>query len=466
MSFNQEELGIIEYAKANGKTRQETEQALMKYRETKTPAEQEQKPGFLGQVKSDVINRTSNIGENIKEVATQKMSPLQTSERSLRVLGEGAGLVGDVIGAGFNKGLEAVGFSEPLGRTIEAVFGGAADKYGEWKFKHPEAAQDFEAVANIASLLPIGKAGQVAGKAGQVAGKATIKGGKTLLGGVEQAGKATKIGGDALYKTAYDYTALEAPRVQKYRADVPFLDRVKNALNDITPKNKPVTTGDTALRMGLKGSAATIGVGARQAADTLWTQAIGPTLQSIKGRVRIKEDWIAGVKNNIIKNTKELTRKKGLLEALDAFADDYKKVSKVSYFQLQKYKEGLAKFVPQKYYKGKDIASDFGEVKALLAEQARKLIYDAKIDKQHLPYGYDFKTAYLDYGNLKNLMELGEGALTQSKLKGASFMGLNALYNIATVPVKTVGGQVLYRVGQKLEILGQAGAKKLGDLIK
>jgi hypothetical protein len=123
---------------------------------------------------------------------------------------------------------------------------------------------------------------------------------------------------------------------------------------------------------------------------------------------------------------------------------------------LQQFKEGWAKFLPEKVYKGKSISGAFNEVKNIASSTARNIIYNKM--------GPDIQKAYFDYGNLKGLAEAGQKAMTGAKLKGGAGTFLSAVKDMLVYPVATYGGRVLYRTGQGLEFFGKPGAKTVIDI--
>ena len=142
---------------------------------------------------------------------------------------------------------------------------------------------------------------------------------------------------------------------------------------------------------------------------------------------------------------------------MSAFKDDFGKVGEISIEQLQKFKEGWAKFLPDKVYKGKPIAGTFREIQNMAAHLARNKIYDAIGD-------VNIKAAYFDYGNLKNLQLLGQRALTKAKFKGGSGTFISGALNEILTPVASFGGLTLYKAGKTAEFIGAKGLKIVGDI--
>lgn len=149
-------------------------------------------PGFLQRTGEALKKRGSSIVETVKDTATGKLS---IGEAGLQTLGAVAGGVGDIVGEGIKSSIQALPekVKEPIkqgavyilqtkvGQAGLEAIGHGVEKYTEWKIANPNLAKDLESVVNIASLLPVGKGGQVV-KEGveQVAKKGVEFGTKTV----------------------------------------------------------------------------------------------------------------------------------------------------------------------------------------------------------------------------------------------------------------------------------------------
>lgn len=287
-------------------------------------------------------------------------------------------------------------------------------------------------VANIASFfVPTSKATQVAGRVAKTTGRLSTRAGIGL-------------------------SAKEAPLMQTYKAVNSVPQRIMSALKG-KDLGRPITNAETAVKNGIFGTEAMIGVKSKRAASNLWHKVISPALKANPTKVDMTAfiDDIAREVDSI----PELTRRNEMIEALKAFNDDYGKVGKVTLEKLQAFKQGWAKFLPDKVYKGKPVANAFKDIQNIAAGLARKKIYDALGTTEA-------RVAYFDYGNLKNLQELGQKAMTGSKLKGGAGSFISGLYDKVVTPIATTGGLTLYKVGEGLEFVGGKGAKILGDLFK
>lgn len=270
-------------------------------------------------------------------------------------------------------------------------------------------------------------------------------------------GRVVSGAGKVATRGAIGLTAKEAPLVQAYRAGNSVPQRILSALSGKNLSNKPITNADTLLRQNLFGTKSMIGVKATRASKNLWNNVVNPVLEKTTEKVNMPS-FIKEIQMNI-DSIPELTRRKELQTALNAFKQDYGKVKNITYPQLQKFKEGWATFVPDKAYKGKPIAQSFREVQNMAASLARNKIYKLFPDDTG-------KVAYLDYGNLLGLKKMGQDAMTGSRLKGGAGSFVSDLYSRAITPIATTGGLGLYKTGEGLQFVGRAGAKILGELFK
>jgi len=97
------------------------------------------------------------------------------------------------------------------------------------------------------------------------------------------------------------------------------------------------------------------------------------------------------------------------------------------------------------------------QVSKVLSDLARQDITSA--------LGDDVRLAYIDYGNLKGIAELGQKAMTGAKFKGGAGGWLNAVKDMVVTPIATVGGLTVYTAGRGVELIGQNGAAVVGDVI-
>lgn len=273
---------------------------------------------------------------------------------------------------------------------------------------------------------------------------------------IQATGRTLGTAGRLTTRAGIGLSSKEAPLIQTYKAAHSVPQRILAALTGKS-LNRPITNAETALRHSLFGTESMIGVKAQRAANNLWGQVIAPTLKQSKIKVNMKS-FIDELAQQVEKTT-EITRKKELQTALRAFSDDYGKVGEVGLEKLQQFKEGWARFIPDKAYKGKPIANSFKEIQNMAASLARNKIYKAFPNTEG-------KVAYFDYGNLQNLKLMGQKAMTGSKLKGGAGSFVSGIYDKVITPIATTGGLALYKTGEGLEFIGNIGAKTIGQLFR
>lgn len=132
--------------------------------------------GFLSRIRGAAQDRFTGALE-----AGERFQQGQQSfpETALQVAGKAAGFVGDAAADTLMTGASKVtpDFIEeplknagiailqtPVGQAGIKALQGGMEMYEGWKQQNPRAAENLEAVVNVSSLLPIGKATQIAGK--------------------------------------------------------------------------------------------------------------------------------------------------------------------------------------------------------------------------------------------------------------------------------------------------------------
>ena len=200
----------------------------------------------------------------------------------------------------------------------------------------------------------------------------------------------------------------------------------------------------TAYKKGFMGTEAMIGVQAKRTATNIWNEAVKPALEKVKGEIDIK-DVFSSMRDKIESEIKEKIRKTDLMAQVDEMEKAYKDTPTMSHQMAQDIKSDLYKFIPEKWYNGKPVASISTEIKGRFASELRKRTRQALKDNTEALQAFD------DYGNLKALSEFGINAISGSKKKGGFGSFVSSLYENATVPAKTVGGQVLKKTGEALQ---------------
>jgi len=398
-----------------------------------------------GKLSQNVKERTGKtLDERMNQSVSKDITTQNGTVLSKGVDGSGRQIVGEA--------LQSASYLIPYGKVAGALGGGT--------------------VGNVIS----GATGGYTADAGygltdknQTVGEALTPGLGTALGAaIPSAAPLAQIGGRAISKvgskmveSVIPTSSREAGILQTYKANNPFFKRVADVLSGT--EKAPITAGKTALTTkqgqtmnGLFGTKSQIGVQAKRASDSLWTDVISPRLKESTKAVDL-DGFFSKIENDIIEKTPELSRQKSLLEALQAIKEDYAGTKVVSLDKLQKLKEGWAQFVPDKAYNGKPITGAFNNVRNIMSGEARQTIYNE--------LGDDVKQAYIDYGNLTELKEMGKRSMTGQALKGGTGGLISEIFSQAVTPVGTVGGQVLYRIGNGLEFLGNAGAKKLSQVL-
>lgn len=126
------------------------------------------KEGFFQRAKSALGERFGQIKETFSETARGDITPI---ESSLRVVGDVAGSLGDVIGAAVEPAIkpivQSIGNTE-LGKAAFSKIAEGQDAYNTWKSEndtHRRLAESLEAVVNIGDLFGAGVGAKTAGTA-------------------------------------------------------------------------------------------------------------------------------------------------------------------------------------------------------------------------------------------------------------------------------------------------------------
>lgn len=156
-----------------------TQQQILEYRKkyniqplnAPTPATMSQnKDGFISDVKNSFQTRMNNIGDSMmRQANAQKITDQNPLETGVQVVGQAAGFVNDVIGAGAKKVAPLVpdAVKESFKNSIaQSDIPKIAQAYDTWAKSNPRAAKDLEGIVNIASLLPTGKAAEATASVG------------------------------------------------------------------------------------------------------------------------------------------------------------------------------------------------------------------------------------------------------------------------------------------------------------
>lgn len=350
----------------------------------------------------------------------------------------------------------ATGALPAIGATVGGIAGGVVGSLGGPVGAYAGAVGG-AAVGGAAGAAARSKIQGTAVTPGALAKEGAVYGATEAIGGpiASIAGKGLQAVGKGVVSAVLPKSEAEAAAVQSYKAAKPFFKRVFSTLTG-TGTKAPSTAATVAVEKGLMGPESVMGVGAKKAQNQIWNKTIGPALA--KEKKTIYMPWFfSEAEKNITKNVADLTKRKAMLEALEAMKEDYKGVGKITFEQLQKYKETWAELIPEKMYAGKPIAGTINNVRSYLADLARTKIYDT--------LGPGVKQAYMDYTNLYGITKLGKEAMKDPFIKGDASHALGKLLEMTVVPFATAGGQVVYRVGQGVELLGRPGARVVRDVL-
>jgi hypothetical protein len=416
----------------------------------------ESQKGYFQRLKDTFVKESLEIGEGVQRGA-ELMGEGKTKEGVVRSGLAGAGGFVRIMFSPITEALAPV--ITPLvqkatsGQTAQNVL----KNIDTWAKENPDAAANLKNIIDVGTSV-IGTKGIKA--TAPILEKGAVKTGQVALKGAEKAGSGLKGLGVKSYGLSVPAEEATKIMVQTYEAAQPTLmQRIGNFFTGKATKQigtKPITEAETATRLGFVGTEKQLGVQAKRASDSLWEGIIKPKLQSTKIKVNMKE-FLGNIEKEIRKIA-ELGRRNDMLEAFNAFKEDFKNVGSIGLEKLQQYKEGWAKFIPEKSYKGKPIGTAFKDIQNTAASKARELIYKYG--------GDDIKQAYIDYGNLKSISEFGIKVQDALRTKGITKQAWEFILDTTITPVATFGGQTLYRIGQGLEFIGKAGAKKLKDIIK
>lgn len=416
-----------------------------------------EQPSQMSRLGTDLLNRAKTVGGQLKQVGEAEgitETVAQAAQTPLRVAGQAAGAVGDVIGAGVN--VATGGWLDKLSEYIASTETGKQLGASLLKLQQeqPELAGTLGDVFNIATLGLGGTGVKTLAKGATAAVRQTGAKAAKSVGG---AAKAT---GEKLYQSAITPTTQEAERILVSKASQPSLASEVFGAGDLireTPIPMPRTRATTALEKGIAGTETQIGVQAKKVADNLWKKTIAPALDKAEGIVT-KDELFAPILKRI-DETVEPSRKKAFQDAFEALQEDYKNVAQFSLKEAQNIKSSLDEFTPSKVFKGQEVANEFRMLQNDMANAIRQKIYNSIED-------VDIRQAYRDYGNLVELQKIGVKAISESGLKGGFGGFWSTIWDTATTPIKTVGGKTLYKVGDKLQFVGDKNIKTFGEFLE
>lgn len=371
----------------------------------------------------------------------------------LRVAGATAGALGEAI-------------SEPIADVAHKVFSALrpeaqadlqdfgqklSDKLEEVKSSmNPEIYKSLSDIVNVASFYGGGKgAGAVAKEVAPVVGKT----GEVVSG----VGRGVSAVGEKLYGATIKPDTHLAELEMTYKANNPLPKRIADTISG-KETTAPILPSETAARQGVAGTEKMVGIQAERAADKIWSERLGPQIKESPA-VLSKEDLFSPIEKRI-SETAEPSKRQAYQEAYEAIKEDYRQYPELfNLDQGQALKRGLDEFTPEKLFKGKNVANEYKVLANDMANAIRQKTYEV------LPEGA--KKDFIDWGNLQALRKIGIQSITEPIVKVGGFGTLvHHLWNIAAIPITTVGGKVLYKVGNVLQFLGKEGEKTFGSHLK
>lgn len=289
-----------------------------------------------------------------------------------------------------------------------------------------------------------------------------------VVGGVKLAGKvvspvlnSVKPAGSFIYSRAFTPNVAEAERILAYEATKPSVaSKIYGAgALEGNAAFKPITTAETALRSGIAGTEKQVGIQAKQVADTLYRTKIAPEVKGIK-EIITKDELFSPLQSRINKIV-DPSKKISYQNAYDSLVEDYAKIKSFSFEEAQALKSELAQFTPAKVFRGQDVANETRMLQADMASYIRERTYDALKN-------VNVKQQYIDYGNLQELQKVGVRAISEAGTKGGFGGFWSTMYDTAMTPVKTIGGKVLYKIGDKLQVTAPKGfeGKSFSEYLK
>lgn len=418
---------------------------------------QAEQPSQISRLGNSLKDRVSAVGEQVKQIGQAEgaaETAAQIGQTPLRVAGQAAGAVSDVIGAGIN-----------------AASGGGLDKLGEYiattetgkqlgtllsklQQEAPELAASLGDVFNVGTVGAGGIGAKTLAKGAVSVAKQAVGKTSDIVGGL------AKSTGEKIYQSAITPTVQEAERILASKASQPSIASNIYGAGDLVrevPIKMPRTRAVTALEKGIAGTETQIGVQAKKVADNIWKKTIAPALDKAEGVVT-KDELFAPIISRI-EAIAEPSRKKAFQEAFNALQDDYKDIAQFSLKEAQNVKSSLDEFTPSKVFKGQEVANEFRMLQNDMANAIRQKIYNSIED-------VDIKQAYRDYGNLAELQKIGVKAISETGLKGGFGGFWSTIWDTATTPIKTIGGKTLYKVGDKLQFTGDKGIKTFGEFLQ
>lgn len=213
---------------------------------TKKAEEEKNKPGIFSRIGSDIKKRAGDAYDTMSEAARGEISPL---EAGIRVVGQGVAIPGDIVGEGLKSAYDVAvpDVAKPyiekgVSKALQvAGVPEAMNMYGDFSAAHPRAAKNIEAIANIASVIPEGKAAQVAGTAAKVG----IGEGVEIVG-KKLAQRAIEKVDDAAVGKFVKAVRPSVSNMSTEAASKAYIGKAKRAINAIVENEPNITLVDDA----------------------------------------------------------------------------------------------------------------------------------------------------------------------------------------------------------------------------
>jgi len=235
--------------------------------EVEQPRQEEiEKPGFLSRSGTALKERFGEVKKTFGETARGEISPVETG---VRVVGDVAGSVGDVVGAAISPQIEKLAQKEWAKPAFEALAGGM-EKYEDWKNSselNRRSAEVIESVINIADLVGASKAISATTKVASSVGRKVVQSTATKFDNLvdtvgSRVGEVKKIGAgikeqaigiknktggaikrieiNAAEKQALRQSFEELDDVSKSAVQQGLLPRDVNLINSATPEERTI----------------------------------------------------------------------------------------------------------------------------------------------------------------------------------------------------------------------------------
>lgn len=430
--------------------------------------EQDNGPSFFQSLGSELAQRGTNAVNAVKQayndgksiIQDENITPTQkvvgslanVAQVPLRVAGQAGGAIGDVIGAAVSpvltpaiKGVASL-FPTSGSTTPQepSLIDKATNAWKSFEQTNPEMAQSLGDIGNLFNFAGTEAVGKSAVKS------ITEKVIPSVVGATSKTGGLIKLAGERAYTSAFTPSVKEAEQILAYEATKPSVASKLYGAGELVGNSafKPITVSETALRANIAGTEKQIGIQGKQVADNIYSKVIKPAVEGIKG-VITKDELFTPLQENINKIV-DPSKQKAYQNALDSLTEDYAHLKDFTYPQAQALKSELAQFTPAKVFRGQDVANETRMLQADIAKTIREKTYDALKD-------VNIRQKYIDYGNLQELQKVGIKAISDKGLKGGFGGFWSSLYDTAMTPVKTIGGKMLYKIGDNLQVTAPKG---------